>query len=102
MFRSKVQLLAAGVSVLAINAVATGAQAQVNDPGLYQNDQQANGADPAGNGINIYTVPNGFFGGFDGTNDVAHAGTVRVTCGQTGATPAEGTTQAGCLPASQG
>jgi len=94
MFRSKVQLLAAGVSVLAINAVATGAQAQVNDPGLYQNDSL-----PV-DGQNFYTVPNGFFGG--DINDVLHGGTISVTCGQSGATPASGTAQPGCTSAVQG
>lgn len=96
MFRSKVQLLAAGVSVLAINAVATGAQAQVNDPGLYQNDSL-----PV-DGQNFYTVPEAFYGGFRGVNDAGHAGDVDVTCGQAGATPASGTAQPGCFSSVQG
>lgn len=52
MFRSKVQLLAAGVSVLAINAVAVpaAAQDQHQDQGVYQSGP-----------TNVYTVPDGAF-----------------------------------------
>ncbi|MDB5699286.1 MAG: hypothetical protein JWN69_2090, partial [Alphaproteobacteria bacterium] len=74
MIRSKLPLLAAGVSILAINAVLPSSANAANDPGLFQGDQNAP------DGENLYTVPaTNFYGGIA---DVNGDGSVLVTCGQ--------------------